>query len=79
MMLLFILSCRELDRLVKSLWIHIINPRLSEALETLKPLFSSLCIYDQDCFKGEKGWEALLAILPTDRGEHGSAVCWIIL
>ncbi|OXB37025.1 DNA primase small subunit [Cryptococcus neoformans] len=44
-----------------------LHPFLSEALDTLKPLFSSLCIYDQDCFKGEKGWEALLSILPTDR------------
>lgn len=71
-MLPSILSCRELDHRVKDLWHYIINPNHSEALDTLKPLFSSLCIYDQDCFKGEKGWEALLAILPTDRGEQYS-------
>lgn len=71
-MLPSILSCRELDHRVKGLWHYIINPNHSEALDTLKPLFSSLCIYDQDCFKGEKGWEALLAILPTDRSEQYS-------
>lgn len=28
-----------------------------------------LCLRDQDCFRSERGWEVLLALLPGDRGE----------
>ncbi|WWC73759.1 uncharacterized protein I206_107731 [Kwoniella pini CBS 10737] len=43
------------------------HPVLGDALENLKMEFVKLILHDQDCFGTEKGWEALLAILPQDR------------
>jgi DNA primase small subunit len=31
--------------------------------------FLSLCLRDQDCFRTERQWETLLALLPSDRGK----------
>ena len=45
---------------------------LRESMELLKPEFVEVCLRDQDCFRSEQGWEALLALLPADRGEHVS-------
>ena len=41
-----------------------------DSLDILKKEFVHLCLRDQDCFRSEKGWEALLAILPSDRGSQ---------
>lgn len=46
-----------------------LHPYLADALETLKYEFTKLCLLDQDVFKTERGWEALLALVPSDRGE----------
>lgn len=40
-----------------------------ESLDLLKREFVELCLDDQDVFRSEKGWESLLAILPSDRGK----------
>ncbi|GMK55912.1 hypothetical protein CspeluHIS016_0209680 [Cutaneotrichosporon spelunceum] len=39
-----------------------LHPYLAEAVETLKEEFVKLCLGDQDVFKSERGWEALLAL-----------------
>jgi DNA primase small subunit len=46
-----------------------LHPYLADALETLKYEFTKLCLLDQDVFKAERGWKALLALVPSDRGE----------
>lgn len=46
-----------------------LHPYLEEALDTLKFEFTKLCLLDQDVFKSERGWEMLLALVPSDRGE----------
>lgn len=69
-MLFFIFFCCELDYCVKDLWYYIINFNYSEVFDIFKLLFFSFCIYDQDCFKGEKGWEVLFVILLIDRSEQ---------
>lgn len=43
-----------------------LHPVLDEALETLKKDFVTLILEDQDCFRSERGWETLLALLPSD-------------
>ena len=42
-------------------------PALEDALSTLRMLFSSLVLDDQECFGSEEGWEMLLQLIP-DRG-----------
>lgn len=41
-------------------------------MDALKSDFVKLCLQDQDCFRSEQGWEALLALLPGDRETIGS-------
>ncbi|KAH9947498.1 prim-pol domain-containing protein [Amylocystis lapponica] len=41
-------------------------PSLEAALAPLSAVFSDLILEDQDCFASEKGWEALLHLLPDD-------------
>lgn len=45
-----------------------LTARSRDALELLKGDFVKLCLIDQDCYKTERGWEALLQLLPQDRG-----------
>ena len=40
-----------------------------EALDSLKTPFVNLVLQDQECFQSEKGYEALLELLPADKGE----------
>ena len=40
-----------------------------DAVDQLKSDFVQVCLRDQDCFRSEVGWEALLALLPGDRGQ----------
>ncbi|KAJ7188511.1 hypothetical protein C8R46DRAFT_23117 [Mycena filopes] len=40
---------------------------LQTALEHLAVVFSNLILYDQDCFASEKGYEALLKLIPDAR------------
>ena len=42
------------------------DPR--SAVEILKKDFVTICLMDQESFRSELGWEALLALLPQDRG-----------
>ncbi|KAK6908533.1 hypothetical protein I203_102535 [Kwoniella mangroviensis CBS 8507] len=49
-----------------------LHPVLNEALDNLKMEFVRLVLHDQDCFATERGWEALLAILPQDRELMGN-------
>jgi DNA primase small subunit len=42
--------------------------RARESLDVLKPEFVRVCLRDQDCFRTERQWEALLSLLPQDRG-----------
>ncbi|RSH93350.1 hypothetical protein EHS25_007706 [Saitozyma podzolica] len=44
-----------------------LHPVLKESLDVLKPEFVRVCLRDQDCFKTERQWEALLSLLPQDR------------
>ncbi|TXT15458.1 uncharacterized protein COLE_01651 [Cutaneotrichosporon oleaginosum] len=44
-----------------------LHPYLEEALDTLKYEFQRICLLDQDVFKTQRGWEALLALVPADR------------
>ncbi|KAI0761280.1 prim-pol domain-containing protein [Trametes elegans] len=39
-------------------------PSLASAYKMLEPVFHSLILSDQDCFKSEEGWEALLHLIP---------------
>ncbi|OCF43863.1 DNA primase small subunit [Kwoniella heveanensis CBS 569] len=48
-----------------------LHPALAEALELLKKNFVDVCLHDQDCFGSERGWEALLSLLPGDRDVIG--------
>ncbi|ODN78478.1 hypothetical protein L202_04112 [Cryptococcus amylolentus CBS 6039] len=43
------------------------HPYLQETIITLSQLFPRLILYEQDCFREEKGWELLLELLPGDR------------
>ena len=47
-----------------------LHPVLDEALATLKLDFVKLILDDQDCFRSERGWETLLALLPSDRQSY---------
>ncbi|KAJ7782902.1 hypothetical protein B0H16DRAFT_1494788, partial [Mycena metata] len=40
---------------------------LQASLDHLAVVFSELILYDQDCFASEKGWEALLKLIPDPR------------
>lgn len=53
-------------------WDH--ADRTRESLDVLKPEFVRVCLRDQDCFRTERQWEALLSLLPQDRG--GSTLAW---
>ncbi|ORY34842.1 hypothetical protein BCR39DRAFT_515096 [Naematelia encephala] len=48
-----------------------LHPALKDGLDQLKVDFVKLILRDQDCFRSERGWEALLAILPADRDVIG--------
>ena len=39
--------------------------------------FVELCLRDQECFRSERGWEALLALLPGDRGRFDLAQAYV--
>ncbi|KAI9068075.1 prim-pol domain-containing protein [Trametes sanguinea] len=41
-------------------------PSLASAYKMLKPVFHDLILADQNCFKSEEGWEALLHLIPDD-------------
>ncbi|TYJ57885.1 hypothetical protein B9479_001495 [Cryptococcus floricola] len=56
------------------------HPYLQETIATLSQLFPRLILYEQDCFREEKGWELLLELLPGDRGKSSLAyVLWLVL
>ncbi|WVQ79375.1 hypothetical protein IAT38_001472 [Cryptococcus sp. DSM 104549] len=44
-----------------------LHPSLTSAVNILGAEFARICLYDQNCFGTQQGWESLLAILPADR------------
>ena len=46
-----------------------LHPFLQQAVEDLDDEFMRICIADQECFKAEREWQTLLALMPYDRSE----------
>lgn len=54
----------------------ILPPSLQDAFNVLEPVFDTLVLLDQDCFRSEQGYKALLQLIPDDQSVEALGKGW---